>query len=105
MRSGKVYGALGLARRAGKCITGDFACERAVKAGEALLVILDDKASDATKGRYRALCEKRGIELLELFEAGAAVGKPGGKIAVILDKGFADMIAHAAKNNQEPGSI
>ena len=52
MNETKLRGAMGFAMRAGKCIAGDFACERAVKRGGARLVLLDAAASGATQERY-----------------------------------------------------
>ncbi|MDL2234914.1 hypothetical protein LJC07_02020 [Christensenellaceae bacterium OttesenSCG-928-L17] len=99
----KVLGAVGLARRAGKCITGDFAVERAVKGGKALLVIVDASASDATKKRYQTICNTHAVLYREFPGAGAAAGKPGGKIIAIVDEGFVGMIEkayHAAQTEQ-----
>ena len=56
MNEAKLRGAMGFAMRAGKCIAGDFACERAVKRGNARLVLLDTAASAATQERYSGLC-------------------------------------------------
>ena len=35
----KLYNALGLCRRAGRCLIGDFACEKAVKGGKAYMTV------------------------------------------------------------------
>ncbi len=45
MSNEKVRGALGLCRRAGKCILGDDAAERAVRAKKAKLVVVDPSLS------------------------------------------------------------
>lgn len=93
----KLHGALGLSRRAGKCITGDFAVEKALKSGKTKLVVLDSLASEATRERYLGLCERNGATLIEAPGVGQAVGKPAGKIAAITDARFVHMIlcAHA----------
>ena len=88
-------GALGLARRAGQCLAGDFAVERAVKAKKVFMVIVDAGASDATRKRYRTICDTHAVEYRELAGVGAAIGKPGGKIAGIVDAGFAGMLHKA----------
>lgn len=92
----KVHGALGLSRRAGKCLAGDFAVERAVKAGRAKLIVLDSSVSDATRKRYQTLCGNKGIPCLEFPEMGRAIGKPDGKIAAVTDERFVQMICSAA---------
>ncbi|MDL2259023.1 ribosomal L7Ae/L30e/S12e/Gadd45 family protein [Eubacteriales bacterium OttesenSCG-928-K08] len=90
-----IQGALGLCKRAGKCLTGDFACERALKSGNAKLIVLDDQASNATRERYEFMCKTRDIPFLIVPEAGNAVGKSGCRIIAILDEGFAKMIKNA----------
>lgn len=95
MNEQKLYGAVGLARRAGKCIAGDFAVERAVKAKKAAHVLLDSHASKATKERYYALCERQGIGCIEIEDIGKAIGKPGNKIVAIMDENFAEMLKAA----------
>ena len=92
---GKLRGAMGLAMKAGKCAAGDFVCEKLVKSGEARLAALDASASANTKERYRGMCERAGIPLLEMEQMGDAIGKPGRMIAAFTDEGFAKMIASA----------
>lgn len=48
----KVLSMIGMAKRAGKVSTGSFLCERAVKSGEAKLVIL---AGDISEGSAKAI--------------------------------------------------
>lgn len=100
----KLQGALGLSRRAGKCIAGDFAVERAIKAGRVGLVILDSDVSEATRKRYQTFCSGRGIKLLEIPDMGRMIGKPDGKIAGITDQRFIHMICSAASRYDEEGS-
>lgn len=101
MDKARVYGALGLARRAGKCIAGDFAVERALKAGKVKLVVLDTSVSEATRGRYAGLCERMQTPCIELEDMGSAIGKDSNKIAAIVDENFAGMIA-AAMHAEDP---
>lgn len=97
----RLHGALGLSRRAGKCIAGDFAVEKAVKRGEARLVALDASAAEATKARYRGLCERNSLPCLVIEGMGDAIGKPGGKIAAIVDEHFAGMVLRACKSDSD----
>ncbi len=100
MNSQKLIGALGLAQRAGKCAAGDFAVERAAKSGKATVVILDSDVSEATRQRYRSLCERKDIYYLEAASVGQAIGKSGNKIIAIMDAGFAAMIKRAAEEQE-----
>lgn len=92
---GKLRGAMGLAMKAGKCAAGDFACEKLIKGGEARLAALDTSASLNTKERYRGMCARAGIPMIEIADMGDAIGKPGRMIAAFTDEGFANMIATA----------
>ena len=51
MDEARIRSAAGFAMRAGCCVSGDFACEKAVKSGRAQFVLLDAGASDATLDR------------------------------------------------------
>ncbi len=92
----KVWGALGLCRRAGKCILGDEAAERALRAKRARLIVVDPSLSEASRLKYQKLCQKEAVPYMEMPRVGEAVGKPAGKIAAIADAGFAEMIERAA---------
>ena len=48
MKQNKTLSMLGLARRAGKVVSGEFSVEKAVKSGKAYLVIVAEDASDNT---------------------------------------------------------
>ena len=47
--SKKILNLLGLATKAGKIASGEFAAEKAVKSGKAHLVIVSEEASDNTR--------------------------------------------------------
>jgi len=100
MPNQKRLNALGLSRRAGRCIIGDFAGEKAVKSGKAALVVLDEGASEATRARYGGYCERANVPLLVLESAGQAVGRPECKIIVVTDHGFAGMILAAEQEKE-----
>ncbi len=96
MQGQKLSNAIGLAMKAGKCQSGDFSVEKLVRAGNAKLVILDSEASQATKERYRRLCERMQTPLLLAEQAGQAIGKPERIVLAITDPGFSAMIQNAA---------
>lgn len=104
MENPKLSMALGLSMRAGKCIAGDFACEKALKSGKAKLILVEDAASDNTKTRYREWCITRNVPYLVIAGVANAVGKPGRMIFAISDAGFVRMIQSALgadKNNDQ----
>ncbi len=96
MRNEALRSALGLAQRAGKLLSGDYACEKAVKGGKAHLVTLDESVSEATYARYSGMCERAGIPCLRVEEMDNAIGRDGRKIAAVTDSGFARMIQQKA---------
>lgn len=53
----KVISLLGLAERAGKIASGEFAAEKAVKIGKARLIIVAEDASDNTKKKFSDMCK------------------------------------------------
>lgn len=93
---GRLTNAIGLSMKAGRLKSGDFAVEQAVRAGQARLVLLDESAAENTKGKYRAMCDYRGIEMLQIGELGRWIGKPGRMIAAVTDENFKNMIKRAA---------
>lgn len=107
MDEARLRSAAGFAMRAGHCVAGDFACEKAVKSGKARVVLLDAAASENTKERYHGMCERAGIPCLELESMGSAIGKYGRMVAAVTDGGFARMLAEAAEGegtNQHGGA-
>ena len=92
---GKTGNCIGLCRKAGRCVLGDFAAEKTVRAGKAKLVLLDETASANTKDKYRYLCKGREVPLLLVKSPGEAAGQPGKMVLAVTDEGFAHMIAEA----------
>lgn len=91
----KALTALGFARRAGKCVSGETGCDAEFKSGRALLIIIDALASENTRSRWQHRCENAGVAFAVLEGAGDAVGKPGKMVLAISDSGFARMISNA----------
>lgn len=89
---------LGLCMRAGRIVTGEDACIKAIRAGTAALAILDGSASDNARKALSDACNFRSVPLLETEadRLGAAIGKNNRKAAVVTDKGFALALIKAA---------
>ncbi len=89
----KIYSFLGLATKAGRVATGNETCERAIKAGKALLVIVADEASDNTKKKFTDMCLYRNIQI-RIFGDKDLLGRYTGKdlrsVVCIMDVGFAE---------------
>ena len=97
----RFYGALGLAQKAGKCVSGEFAAGKALASGKVVLLLVDSGASEATKDRFRIDCEHHGTAYLEAEAIGEAIGKPSRMIIGITDEGFKNMILKAAEPHNE----
>ena len=59
MSISKELSLLGLAAKAGRVVSGEFATEKAVKAGKARLVLVAGDASDNSKKKFSDMCTIR----------------------------------------------
>ena len=103
MTETKLFNSLGFCRRAGKCQSGEFAAERAVKAGKAKLVLLEETASENTKARFSTLCAGRNVPLKLVSEVGRAIGREGHVVMAVTDMQFTNMILGALASETEIG--
>ena len=91
----KFTGMIGLATRAGVCVSGEFSVEQALKKGKAYLVIIAQDASDNTKKHFTDMCSYRNIPVViagEKQTLGKCTGKQFRASVGITDKGFADRL-------------
>ena len=93
--SKKVYSMLGLAMKAGKVVSGEFATDKSVKGNKAWLVIVSEDASDNTKKMFSNMCEF--YEVPRYFfgtkeELGRSIGKAMRSSLAITDENFAKSI-------------
>ena len=93
--AGEALQLLGLARRAGCVAPGTDAARRAVREGEARLILMADDASSVQLDKIRSLMKNRPISwgtLGDRATLGAAVGRgPVSAVAVTADS-FADQL-------------
>jgi ribosomal protein L7Ae-like RNA K-turn-binding protein len=98
MTMNKLLSTLGMAMRAGKIITGDDTVMKAVRSGEAKLVVLATDAAPNAQKKYRDKCSYYQIPLVEYgsrFEIGSAIGKVDRVVLAVTDAGFAQRIAQS----------
>jgi len=62
----KLKGILGLSVRAGQAVFGEDTCTRLIGSGRCAVLLLDGGASENTRGRYAALCERNGTDFVIL---------------------------------------
>jgi len=89
----RMRGYMGLAVRAGQGVFGMEGCLRAVRTGEAALLLLDDTISPGSMEKYCAARKMSPVPWVRLPEGvlGGATGKPG--VAMVLRSGgFADAL-------------
>ena len=91
----KLLSMVGLATRAGRTASGEFAVESSVKKGKAALVIIACDASENTKKSFRNMCDYYQVPLI-LYGTRESLGQACGRdyraSLAILDSGFAKAI-------------
>ncbi len=95
MELSRIDSLLGLAQRAGKMASGEFAVLKAVKEGKAHLVLVTRDASERTKKKFRDKCTYYRVPYFEhgtMDVVGHALGKEKRVSVAVLDPGFADEI-------------
>lgn len=78
MNNHKELSLLGLAAKAGKVVSGEVACENAIRAGKAYLVLTAEDASENTKKNFRDMCTYYEVPFYIIGtkeELGRAIGK------------------------------
>lgn len=83
---------LGLAQKAGKVKSGEFATEKAVKTGCAYLVMVSESASDNTRKKFSNMCLYYEVPVYYFGtkeELGGAIGKEFRATLAVIDENFA----------------
>jgi ribosomal protein L7Ae-like RNA K-turn-binding protein len=91
----KIASLLGLAQKAGKVVSGELAVEKAVKSGQAKLLIMATDCSAATKKNYRDMTTYYKVEIHELYskeELGRCIGRMYRATVAVTDAGFCTAI-------------
>lgn len=106
MSQNRVLSMIGLAQKAGKIASGEFSTEKAVKAGQAGLVIVSLESSDNTKKKFRNMCAYYKVPLYfygTKAGLGAAIGKEFRASLAVLDKGLAGAIEKYLADENDGG--
>ena len=91
----RILSMMGLANKAGKLVSGEFASEKAVKDGKARLVIIASDASDNTKKLFYDKCRSYSVPVrvyADKESIGSALGKRTRASTAVTDEGFARSI-------------
>ena len=95
MTKDKILSLAGLAMKAGKVASGEFATEKAVKSGLARLVLVAGDASDNTKKMFANMCDYYKVPLYYYGDKetlGAAIGRQYRASLALTDEGFAEAV-------------
>jgi len=88
----KTYSFIGLAMKAGALLSGEDACERAIKSGKVHLIIVAGDASQNTKKKFNDMCIYRHVDI-RVFGQKEFLGRYTGKdiraVIAVMEKGFA----------------
>ncbi|TCZ80003.1 YlxQ family RNA-binding protein [Paenibacillus albiflavus] len=93
--SDKFYSGLGLATRARKLVTGEETVLKAIRSGEAKLVILAEDASEGTHKKFHDKCTFYNVPIIVYGtreSLGASIGKEARVSIAIVDEGFVKML-------------
>lgn len=99
----KIFGLIGLAKRAGKTAGGEFSVTASIKDKSAKLVIIAIDASDNTKKNISNSCRYYNIDYIEyggLEELGKFTGSEIRAVVSVKDSGFADAIKKHFEHTQ-----
>lgn len=104
----RVFSMIGMAQKAGKVVSGEFATEKAVKTGKAFLVIVSDAASDNTKKMFRNMCTFYEVLMYTYGskeDLGHSMGKEFRASLAITDEGFAKSIEKRLKEAERIAEV
>lgn len=100
----KVLSTLSIAAKAGKIISGELSVEKAVKTGEAVVVIVADDASQRTKKRFTQMCTYYDVPIYiygDKESLGHYIGKEFRASLCVTDEGLANSVIRKLVNNIE----
>ncbi len=104
MKQDRVLSMIGLAQKAGKVASGEFATEKAVKTKKASVVVVASDASDNTKKMFSDMCKYYNVPIYfysDKEQLGHAIGKQFRASLAVLDSGFKNAIEKHIKNGLE----
>lgn len=92
---------IGLATKAGKTVSGEFAVEKAIQGKKASLVVVSKEASDNTRKLFLNKCEYYNVPVYiygTTTELGMATGNKTRMSLAVVDEGFGKSITKMLDN-------
>ena len=102
MNKNKIKSLIGLATKARKVVSGEFSTEKAVRSGQAKLVVIAEDASDNTKKKFRNMCAYYQVPFEVSHtkeELGHCMGKEYRASLAVFDENFAGAILKITKDD------
>lgn len=90
-----IFSFLGLAAKAGRIASGEFATERSIKTGHSHFVMIAEDASDNTRKMFKNMCEYYQVPCTSFGtkeELGHCIGKQYRSSLSIEEEGFANAL-------------
>ena len=91
----KIYGLLGLAKRAGRLISGEKMCKQSILTGEGCFIIIASDSSENTKKNLTDSCKYYDVPYAFFStqeELGRSIGNYFNAAVSVCDEGFANSI-------------
>jgi len=104
LKNDRVLSLIGIAAKAGRIVSGEYAVDKEGKAGNACLVIIAGDAGERTRKSVQDMCAYYHIacEIYGTKEAlGHAIGKEYRSQIAVLDTGLAENIQNNIRRSQE----
>ncbi|MEE3419673.1 MAG: ribosomal L7Ae/L30e/S12e/Gadd45 family protein [Lachnospiraceae bacterium] len=92
----RVFGYLGLAKRAGKLVSGEMMAEDTIRRGKARYVLIAGDASENTRSKFHRMCTAHDTPVSDFADReslGHAVGTEYRSVCVMTDEGLARAVA------------
>ncbi len=108
MDSDEILRFLGLAKRAGHLVSGEFMTESMVKSGKAALVIIAGDVSENTRKKFKNMCEYYEVPLYEYADKeslGHSLGKEYRASLAVTDKGMAKTVVKKMQRKNANGGF
>jgi len=102
LKQNKILSLIGLAMKAGKVVSGEFSTEKAVKSGQACLVIISEEASDNTRKKFQNMCTYYEVPIYfygTKIDLGIAIGKEFRASLAVTDQGLSTAIEKQLSNS------
>jgi ribosomal protein L7Ae-like RNA K-turn-binding protein len=106
MKNERFHSILGLAKRAGKLISGSYSVEKYLKTRKVFLVIMAEDFSKRSLEKFINLCEAKKVPYLVYSnkqDLGKSIGRETVGIIAITDEGFMRLLEEAARGENHGG--